>query len=184
MTNKPISRKANIVVRDLDSEVLIYDQTINKAYCLNQTAGLVYQLCDGRRTVAEISEMMSKEMKTKVSEDLVWFAIDGLKKDNLLENAKELSDHFGGLTRREVVKRVGLASMIALPVISSLVAPAAINAQSCVNPGGFPPGTPVNATGTAVTCAQNLRSQCCSGQTSGGFLNCIPNPCTCGSICA
>jgi Coenzyme PQQ synthesis protein D (PqqD) len=87
MTNKPISRKANIVVQDLETEVLIYDLTINKAFCLNQTAGLVYQLADGRRTVAEISDLMSKELKTLVSEDFVWLALDGLKKDNLLENA-------------------------------------------------------------------------------------------------
>jgi hypothetical protein len=98
MTNKPISRKANIVVQDLETEVLIYDLTINKAFCLNQTAGLVYQLCDGRRTVAEISDLMSKELKTLVSEDFVWLALDGLKKDNLLENADELANHFAGLT--------------------------------------------------------------------------------------
>ncbi len=172
-------------MQDLENEVLIYDLTINKAYCLNQTAGLVYQLCDGKRTVAEISDLMSKELKTKVSEDLVWFAIDGLKKDNLLENADELSNHFDGLTRREVVKRVGLASMIALPVISAFVAPTAANAASgCVNPGGFAPGTPVTATGTAVTCSQNLAAQCCSGLLSGGGLNCAPTPCTCGSVCA
>ena len=117
-------------VQDLENEVLIYDLTINKAYCLNQTAGLVYQLCDGRRTVAEISDLMSKELKTLVSEDFVWLALDGLKKDGLLENADELANHFGGLTRREAVKRVGLASMVMLPLISSVVAPNAAMAQS------------------------------------------------------
>ena len=112
MTNKPISRKANIVVQDLESEVLIYDLTINKAYCLNQTAALVYQLSDGRRTVAEISELMSKELKTKVSEDLVWLALDGLKKDNLLENNEQFEIGYNGLSRRQVIKKVGLASMV------------------------------------------------------------------------
>lgn len=185
MTNKPNSRKANIVVQDLENEVFIYDLTINKVYCLNQTAGLVYQLCDGRRTAAEICDLMSKELKKEVSEDLVWLAIDRLKKDDLLENAKELSNHFEGLTRREVVKRVGLASMIALPVISGFVSPTATNAASgCVNPGGFPPGTVVNATGTRLTCAQNLGAQCCSGLLSGGGIDCAPTPCTCSSICA
>lgn len=146
MTNKPISRKANIVVQNLENEVLIYDLTINKAFCLNQTAGLVYQLCDGKRTVAEISDLMSIELKTLVSEDFVWLALDGLKKDGLLENADELTNHFGGLTRREIVKKVGLASMATLPLISSVVAPSAVMAQSetcpvgmCIN-GAFGPG--------------------------------------------
>jgi len=132
MTNQPNSRKANILVQDLENEVLIYDLTINKAFCLNQTAGLVYQLCDGKRTVAEISDLMSKRLKTLVSEDFVWLALDGLKKDDLLENADELADHFSGLTRREVVKRVGLASMVMLPLISSVVAPSAAMAASGV----------------------------------------------------
>ena len=130
MTNKPISRKANIVVQDLENEVLIYDLTINKAYCLNRTAALVYQLCDGKRTVAEISDLMSKELKILVSEDFVWLAIDGLKKDGLLENADDLANHFVGMNRREVVKKVGLASMVMLPLISSVVAPSAVMAQS------------------------------------------------------
>jgi hypothetical protein len=37
---KPISRQQNIVVQDLGSEVLIYDLTINKAFCLNETSAL------------------------------------------------------------------------------------------------------------------------------------------------
>lgn len=143
MTNKPISRKANIVVQDLKDEVLIYDLTINKAYCLNQTAGLVYQLCDGKRTVAEISDLMSKELKTLVSEDFVWLAVDGLKNDGLLDNGSEVTNHFVGVSRREAVKRVGLASMVMLPLISSMVAPSAVMAQSayCVVGRCYKPDT-------------------------------------------
>lgn len=159
MTNYPSSRKANIVVQDLENEVLIYDLTINKAYCLNQTAGLVYQLCDGKRTVAEISDLMSKRLKTKVSEDLVWFALDGLKKDNLLENANEVPNYFGGLSRREVVKKVGLASMVMLPLIASVVAPNAMMAQSVLFPN-------------LAACAND--SQCQSGNCTDTSLLCCP----------
>ena len=130
MTNYPQSRKANIVVQELENEVLIYDLTINKAFCLNQTSALVYELADGTKTVSEISNLMSKKLKTLVSEDLVWLALDGLKKDNLLENADKVPNHFAGLSRREIIKRVGLASMAMLPIISSVVAPNAAMAQS------------------------------------------------------
>ncbi len=140
MTNYPESRKANIVVQDLENEVLIYDLSINKAFYLNQTAALVYQLCDGKNSVAEISDLMSKKLKTLVSEDLVWLALDGLKKDNLLENADEVPNHFAGLSRREVVKKVGLMSMVMLPLISSVVAPTAVNAASTCG-GTASPGT-------------------------------------------
>jgi hypothetical protein len=130
MANKPISRKTNVVVQDLKMEVLIYDLTINKAFCLNETSALVYQFSDGTKTVAEISDLMSVKLKTKVSEDLVYLALSELRKEDLLENEAEVFDHFVGLTRRQIIKRVGLASMVMLPVISSLVAPNAALAQS------------------------------------------------------
>lgn len=137
MTNYPNSRKTNIVVQDLENEVLIYDLSINKAYCLNQTSALVYQLCDGTKTVSEISDLMRKKLKTLVSEDLVWFAINELKNENLLEEGDKLANNFTGLSRRDVIRKIGLGSMVALPLISSIVAPKAIHAAS----GCFTTGT-------------------------------------------
>lgn len=149
--NKPISRKTNIVVQDLENEVLIYDLEINKAFCLNKTSALVYEFADGTKTVGEISNEMSVKLKIRVSEDLVWMALEGLKKDNLLANADELTDHFGGLTRREVVKRVGFASVVMLPLISTVIAPNAVMAQS---------GCAGN--GLSCTFASYTQSNCCN----------------------
>jgi hypothetical protein len=135
---KPVSRKSNVVVHELEDEILIYDLNINKAFCLNQTSALIYQLCDGKNSVADISKLMSVKLKTLVSEDLVRLALEDFKKDNLLENGEELSSHFAGLSRREAIRKVGLASMITLPIIFSLVAPTAAMGQStcgCANPG-------------------------------------------------
>lgn len=191
MTNKPTSRKANIVVQEMDSEILIYDLSINKAYCLNQTAGLVFQLCDGKRTVAEISDLMSKELKMLVSEDCIWLTLNELKKDGLLENANELANHFAGLTRREVVKRVGLASMVMLPLISSVVAPNAAMAQS----GGialfgacpFSDGPGCQAGLNCKNCSGpcSVPNWCCAsgvlvGGAQGRILNCSPDQTACG----
>ena len=81
MLHRPVSRKANIVVRELENEVLLYDLILHKAYCLNQTSALVYQFCDGTNSVTEISDLMSKELKTLVSEDLVLLALKQLKKN-------------------------------------------------------------------------------------------------------
>ena len=129
----PVSRRADIVVQDLEDEVLIYDLKTNKAFCLNQTSAIVYQLCDGNNSVVEISDLMSKKLKTLVSEDIVWLALDQLKKDNLLENGDEFTNYFSGLTRREMVKRVGFASMVALPIVASMIAPTSVSAQSCAS---------------------------------------------------
>lgn len=134
MNNNPMSRKSNVVVQEIKNEVLVYDLNINKAFCLNQTSAMVYLLSDGNNSVAEISALMSKKLKISVSEDLVWLALDGLMKDNLLENSEEQTNHFAASSRREAVKRVGLASLVMFPIISSIVAPNAAMAQSALLP--------------------------------------------------
>jgi hypothetical protein len=131
MNDKPISRQSNIVVQEVEGEVLIYDLKVNQAYCLNQTSALVFQLCDGKNSVAAISDLMSEKLKNLVSEEYVWLALNELKKNNLLENGNQLADYFAGLSRREVVKKIGLSTMIALPFVVSTIAPTAVSAQSC-----------------------------------------------------
>ena len=183
MNNKPISRKSNIVVQDLENEVLIYDLAINKAFCLNQTSGLVYALCDGTRTVFDISDEMSKRLKNLVSEDFVYLALDELKKNNLLENSEEFTNHFSGMSRREVVKKVGLASMVALPIIASVVAPSALMAQSgpacpMLNQC-FPAGTELCAFNPACDGSYSSAlfaagSNCTGPSTGAGAAVCVP----------
>lgn len=125
MTNNPLSRQSDILVQNVEDELLIYDLRINKAYCLNQTSALVFQFSDGTKTASEISELISQKLGVLVSEDFVWLALQNLEKENLLGNNEELADYLAGLSRRKMIKRVGLASMAALPVIASVIAPTA-----------------------------------------------------------
>jgi len=158
MNYKPAARKSDIVTQDSLTETLIYDLKTNKAFCLNETSALVWQLSDGRNSVSEISDAMSVQLKTLVSEDLVWLAVDQLSKDGLLEKGDAIKNHFSGLSRREAIRKVGFASVVALPIISSLIAPSASMAQSiCLALNSPCSPTP-----------------CCSG-------NCVsvPNPATC-----
>ena len=124
----PLARKNNLVIQELDNEILIYDLQTNKVFGLNETSALVWQLSDGEKTITEIAKKLSQKLNYSVGEEFVWLALSQLGKEKLLEN--EVSNYFQGATRREVIKRIGLASMVALPMISSLVAPSAINAQS------------------------------------------------------
>jgi hypothetical protein len=39
--NNPKNRKNDIVIQELKDEILIYDLTTNKAYCLNETSAAV-----------------------------------------------------------------------------------------------------------------------------------------------
>ena len=132
----PIARKSGLVVQEVPDEVLVYDLESNKAHCLNQSAAMIWKSCDGNTSVSDIAKLVENQAGGKVTEDFVWLAIDQLSENNLLE--KEISSAFEGSSRREVIKKIGLASMIAIPVIASLVAPQSAMAAAscaCVNPG-------------------------------------------------
>lgn len=186
----PKSRRANVVVQDFENEVLIYDLAKNKAYCLNQTSALVWQNCNGNNSVSDISRELSRKSKIDVSDEVVWLALDGLKRDDLLEEGDEFEIVFNGLNRRQLIKKVGLASMIALPVISSVVAPSAAAAQSG-NLLGFFAVCTADGQCTSMNCQFAMfgtgdgMQHCCVASSTGGahpgqvisagFDLCFPN---------
>jgi hypothetical protein len=120
--NLPQARNTELVVQELKNELLIYNQTTHQAYTLNETAKIVYQSCDGSTSFDDLKR------RHKFTDDLIYLTLDELKKKNLLE--ADNTSPFAGMNRREVIRKIGLTSMVALPVISSLVAPDAANAAS------------------------------------------------------
>lgn len=128
----PKVRSENIVVQDLGNEILIYDLKVDKAFCLNEVSKIVWQACDGRQTISEIIEDVGFKLNSPPNEDLVWFALNQLNKENLLENGENLPNHFAGMSRREVIKKIGLGTMMALPIVASMVAPTSFHAASLV----------------------------------------------------
>ena len=156
---KPLARKKNVVIQEINGEILIYDLNKNNAFCLNATSASVWQLSNGKKTVSEISDEMSRKMKTPVSEEVVWLALNQLENDGLLENGESTRAYFYGMSRREVIKKVGFTSLVALPIVTSIVAPTASMAQS----GCFGAGT---------VCT--LNSDCCTNACVGS-LCCVTN---------
>lgn len=146
-TKKPLAKKENIVIQELPDELLIYDLSTDKAFCLNKTSAFVWKTSDGTKDISVIASLMEKEFDSPVNEDLIWLALDQLAKDDLLDVKPE--NNFNNLSRREVIRRVGLASVIALPIVASLVAPTAALAVTC---SGASNGT---------ICGTNL--VCCNG---------------------
>jgi hypothetical protein len=182
--NHPASRKDNIVIQEIRDEILIYDLTKNKAVCLNPTSAEIWQECDGTKSVSEISRHLTQKLKLNISEDIVWLALHQFKKDNLLADNHGFVTPFDNLNRREIVKRIGFAAIVALPVISSVIAPAAVNAQSGGNCG--PIGNCTFGQTSVCIClpislpGSNINPDNCPCSTSGDCSgNCIcDNPCT------
>jgi hypothetical protein len=117
----PTARKTGLVIQEMPDELLVYDTENNKAHCLNQTAAFVWKSCDGKRSVTNISDLYGNESGAKISEDLIWLAIDQLTENNLLEH--KIKSAFAGQSRRDVIKKIGFASVVAIPIVASLAAP-------------------------------------------------------------
>ncbi len=174
--NKPVRRKEDIIVQELNGEILIYDLKANKAVCLNEVSSLVWDACDGNQSVSEISQSIGKKLNSPANEDIVWLALDQLKKERLIANGAEVVSKFDGMSRREVIRKVGLGTMIALPLVSSLVAPTAVSAQSQTCRAGEPFGS---HQGVGCNCQSN--GNCSSGLTCCGVMG--PGVGTCQVTC-
>lgn len=184
----PVARRESLVVQELPDELLIYDLKNEKAFCLNKTSALVWQECGGRKTVTEISRTVGEKLNKNVDQEIVWLALDELKKNDLLANGQRIEITFGGISRREAIKKAGFASLIALPLISALVAPTAAMAASgaavaCVNPAGLAAGQRVR-NGNFLVCTDDcsaaaIGARCCNGSATADPGNCQPGRTTC-----
>ena len=160
MQKMPQARKSALIIREVDSEILIYDQASDKAHCLNETASQIWRYCDGKTTVLDACSGLSRHFGTTINENVVWYAVDQLSKDNLLEigTTPGIPLTLLGMSRRQMVRTFGLAALVAVPVVSSILAPMPAQAATCIPSGQGPCGT-----GT----------QCCTGL--------CPSP---GGLCA
>ena len=182
---KPKARTSDFVIQEAEGETLIYDLENNKAFCLNETSSLVMKYCNGKSDISDITAAINTKPKARITDEVVWLALNQLEQEGLLRDFDDVESTFDGMSRRAVIRKIGFASAVALPIISSLVAPKATNAQSAAGAvldqcgPGFPVcgaglaciGTFTIAVPTIFTSTGN--GQCCSG---GSFVS--------GTFCA
>jgi len=157
----PQARRAGMVIKKVDNEVLVYDVERDKAHCLNLSAAAIWRLCDGKTTTAGLARSLEDETGTRVDEGIIWLGLQDLRRSNLLEDSGVWPEQMivaKGMSRREAVRRIGLGAAIALPLVISITAPTAGQAASCKPTCGH--------------CGNG--SQCCSGV-------CATDPAGCGS---
>jgi hypothetical protein len=125
-------QKGGLTLCRLEDEVLVYDAKRGRASCLNSFAADVLELCDGRRSVSEIVRDLAFD---DADEDMVRLALADLQKAHLLREGFSVdASENGRINRRDVLRRVGLGSAVAVPVITGIAFPAA--AVTCLSPGG------------------------------------------------
>jgi hypothetical protein len=148
---KPQARKEGLVIQRVADEVLVYDKDRNKAHCLNETAAAVWKHCDGKTTVEEMTSLLEKQLEVPVDEAVLGFGLDQLEKAHLLEEPINRVSNGKAISRREVMRRIGVGAAVALPLVTSIIAPRAAAAANCRTAG--------------QSCTGN--GQCCSNSCVG-----------------
>lgn len=133
------------MVRELADETLVYDVERHRAHCLNPTAALVWGLCDGENTVPRIAEKMGARLSARVPDELVRLALDQLADRGLLTSGDARPAAANPVSRRAMMRRLGLAAVVALPLVTSIISPTPVMAQSPCNETNCPPGTTCQA---------------------------------------
>jgi hypothetical protein len=149
------ARHDDLVIRELPDELLVYDTETHDAHCLNETAAFIWRQCDGKTSVPEIAQRLSAKTETDVDEELVWGALEDLWKRQLLVGesapARERT-----MSRGQLVRRAAIVAAVSVPVVTSIVAPKAAQAASCLGPGAACDGaTPCCSTGLPCPPGQN-----------------------------
>ena len=164
---KPVARRNGLVVRDLADEVVVYDKERHEAHCLNGTAATVFRNADGQRSVSDLAVLLSADGGSG-AEELVEMALGQLGEARLLESGPSFAWE-PGLPRRDVMRNVGLAAAVLLPLVTSILAPTpAQAAATCVL---FDAGCASESDGTPCTCT----TPPCLGSCIGG--GCSLGPC-------
>lgn len=177
----PLVKTEGLVMQDLGDELLVYDMETKQASCLNRSARSFLQSCDGETTVYEAAE------KLDLSPDLVISTVGAFSKAGLL--AEPLSGiPTTGISRRKLLRAAATLG-VAVPIVSTLVAPSAVHAASC---GGAESPCTQNPGGGSTCCAQLTcvsfgggGSFCAGCIPVGSQTNCFANPSACcpGASC-
>jgi hypothetical protein len=145
-------------------EVLVYDLERHRAHCLNPPAAVVFNHCDGTRSVAELTRVLRRELGAPADPECVRLALDQLDQARLLRHRVGRPVGARPLSRRALIRRLGVA--VLLPAVTSVLAPTpAEAAATCVSDcTGQAFGTPCSSTAPAnCLCTCDGAGNCVGG---------------------
>jgi hypothetical protein len=159
------ARVDSLIMTETADEVLVYDQLSHQIHHLNHASAVIWRLCDGRQSIADLSRLASAELGSVVSEDAVRLALGKLEDAKLLSAPLVDGMRMAGQTRRSFLRKAALAG--AVPVVVSVTAPTAARAatvgcfedcnnnNSACNDGQCPQCGPGSGSGSGTVCCHN-----------------------------
>lgn len=143
---RPVARRKGLLQTQVGDELVVLDTERNRGMSLSPQITRLFQLCDGQRTVARISDAMTSELGDVADSAAVWAGLSRLAKAKLLEESDMPFDKVAGHnhSRRHALKAIGLGA----GALAVVMLPTPADAASC------------QANSTVCT----TDAQCCSGR--------------------
>jgi len=114
-------------VESLHGELCVYEWTTKRVHALNPAAARVWEMCDGVTTVDEMTAAVQRDLHVSGAASIVQHALAQFDRAGLLEPGT-LHIIAPLVSRRALLRRIGVAA--AIPVVTSIVAPTPLAAQS------------------------------------------------------
>lgn len=131
----PKLRSSDIVVQAVEGELVVYDVRTHEAHSLDAVATAIWLAHDGTRDLVEVARHASATSGATVDAAVVAATIGKFAELGLTES--EPAQRREGVSRRAMMRSLGKAAMVALPVIVTLSVPPPAAAGSLL-PSGSP----------------------------------------------
>lgn len=114
---------AGLHVQHLAEEVMIYNEADGQAHALNPVAAAVLEQCTGEADRDQLVALVGDVVDTPVDHDVIDLALLELIEAGLVEMAKAPAS----ISRRNLIRKMGAgaAAAAALPIVESVITPAA-----------------------------------------------------------
>jgi len=99
-------RKSGLMSERIESELIVFDRETNEVHSLNESAALVFDMCDGSSTTDEMRDRLP-EIGLPADPEIIELALAELVEASLIEVQPELSASH--VTRRALTRRLGLS---------------------------------------------------------------------------
>jgi hypothetical protein len=124
---KPLARQKGMLATEVRGELVVVDTERHRASALNPSLALLFRSCNGKRTVAELSAMFSKQRGLPEDESAVWLALRRLEKARLIEQKVPLPTNLHFRSRRRALQLMGLGA----GALATILMPTPAQAASC-----------------------------------------------------
>jgi hypothetical protein len=118
-----VHRRDDVVVQEIDRETMVYDPLTAEFHLLHPLAAFVFRRADGQMPLARILDEARVTLGGELSSADMDVAVAELERVNLLRHPESVE--VKRVTRRAMMQRLAAAAVLAVPLITTMAAPAA-----------------------------------------------------------